>query len=182
MDDDSLGGCLNPDPVLIVPDVWEGLVEEYHPKTVLDVGCGYGHAVAWFLYRGIYAFGIDGYAPAIEKSMAPKYVALHDFRTGPTGGRLTYDLCWCAEFVEHIEEKYIPNFAECFTRCKVLAMTHAIPNQLGHHHVNCQPAEYWIEKLRYYGLKYDSVATNKFRRGAPWGVNNLLMFNNELHL
>jgi len=131
MSDSGVGGCLNPDPVLIVPDVWEGLIAEYHPRTVLDVGCGYGHAVAWFLHHGIYAFGLDGYPPAIEKSMAPKYVALHDFAVGPTGGRLTYDLCWCAEFVEHVEEQYIPNYAECFTRCNILAMTHAIPGQPG---------------------------------------------------
>ena len=26
-------------------------------------------------------------------------------------------------------------------------MTHALPGQGGHHHVNCQPPEYWIEKM-----------------------------------
>ena len=180
MNDSGVGGCLNPDPVLIVPDVWEGLIAEYHPRTVLDVGCGYGHAVAWFLHHGIYAFGLDGYPPAIEKSMAPAYVALHDFTSGPTGGRLTYDLCWCAEFVEHVEERYIPNYAECFTRCNILAMTHAIPGQPGFHHVNCQYAEYWIEKMKEYKLQYDNTATHKFRRWALWGVNTLLIFVNEL--
>jgi len=32
-------------------------------------------------------------------------------------------------------------------------MTHAVPGQAGHHHVNCQPAEYWVEKLATRGFR-----------------------------
>jgi hypothetical protein len=34
-------------------------------------------------------------------------------------------------------------------------MTHAVPGQGGHHHVNCQPAEYWIEKMRKRNYRLD---------------------------
>ena len=30
---------------------------------------------------------------------------------------------------------------------KYLFMTHAIPGQPGHHHVNCQDSSYWIDQL-----------------------------------
>ena len=31
-------------------------------------------------------------------------------------------------------------------------MTHAVPGQAGHHHVNCQPQEYWINLLSQKGF------------------------------
>ena len=37
-------------------------------------------------------------------------------------------------------------------------MTHAVPGQAGHHHVNCQPSDYWIDLIaqRGYSLSEDN--------------------------
>jgi hypothetical protein len=54
-----------------------------------------------------------------------------------------------------------------FEKCKVVAMTHAVPGQPGYHHVNCQPAEYWIKKLEGIGFKYNEELSLECRNLLP---------------
>ncbi len=178
-----LGGCFFPDPNLYVPEVWAELVSTFNVKSVLDVGCGGGHAVQWFRFHGIDAWGIEGWQHAIDKSPIPDFIWKHDYTTGPIQyiGR-NFDLCWCCEFVEHVEEIYISNFVASFKACRVLAMTHATPGQGGYHHVNERQAGYWIDGLEMFGFRFDPGETERFRRmgqGAPYGVPNILIFHNE---
>ena len=46
-------------------------------------------------------------------------------------------------------------------------MTHAEPGQQGYHHVNCQPADYWISLMRGRGFLFDQAATEYSRKLAP---------------
>ena len=79
------------------------------------------------------------------------------------------DVIWSCEFVEHVEERFLENFLAVFQRArKAVLMTHAVPNQLGYHHVNCQPAEYWIEHMRARGFKLDEALTEASRELAPY--------------
>ena len=48
---------------------------------------------------------------------------------------------------EHIAEAQVGYYLDTLANGRVVAMTHALPGQGGHHHVNCQPPEYWIEKM-----------------------------------
>src|SRR5271166_1318469 len=43
-----------------VPTLWRYLVDRFAVKSVLDVGCGEGHAVNFFHKLGVVAHGIDG--------------------------------------------------------------------------------------------------------------------------
>jgi len=73
------------------------------------------------------------------------------------------NLVWSCEVAEHIEEQFVDNYLASIANGKVIAMTHATPQQGGHHHVNCQPPEYWIEKLddRGYYLSEDNEEIRK---------------------
>lgn len=54
------------------PPMWirraEFIIEKFHPKTVLDVGCAYGELVKGFIDLGVEAYGIDGSEYAINNS------------------------------------------------------------------------------------------------------------------
>jgi hypothetical protein len=69
------------------------------------------------------------------------------------------------EVAEHLAERFADTFVDymCRTSDTVL-LTAAIPGQGGHDHVNEQPNEYWIEKFRARGFRYDVTTTQRMRR------------------
>jgi len=146
----DLGGNLrHGDSKTITPALWQALIDRFAPRTMLDVGAGEAHAAAFFARRGIIAHGFDGLRRNIERAVHP--IALHDLKAGP----YTYpcDLVFCAEVVEHIAEEYLDHLMVTLTNAPVVVMTHAVPGQKGHHHVNLQPSEYWVEKFSMYGYR-----------------------------
>lgn len=161
-DSPHLGGNVKGgDSFTYLPDLWTWLVKEFEVYSVLDVGCAEGHALTFFhQILGLRAVGIEGLKENAVQSLCPVVVA--DLTKGPvilTG----IDLVWCCELVEHLDEKFLDNLLRTLTVGKVLAMTAAEPNQSGHHHVNCKPAEYWIQHVERYGMRYlpDLTAASK---------------------
>lgn len=163
----------------MVPDVWDRIITKFGIRSVLDVGCGGGYALEWFAKHGVRAVGVEGFQEAIERSPVPHLIVRHDYTKGPYAPRRRFDLCWCAEFVEHVEQRFIANFVASFRCCRFVAMTHAVPGQGGFHHVNEQPPAYWEDIMTKHGFELDRKETTrlrKFRPGVPYGVNNLLFF------
>ena len=110
---------------------------------MLDVGCGEGHAVHFFWKRGVFAHGIDGLGANIARAVVP--IAYHDLLQ--SAYVMPVDFVWSCEVAEHILPEKVDYFLDTLANGKIVAMTHASPGQEGHHHVNCQPAEYWIEGM-----------------------------------
>lgn len=175
--DGHLGGyVVGGDDATWYPDLWRWLVEKQHVRSVIDIGCGEGHALKFFRELGCRVLGIDGIRqddPAI---------CHHDFTLGPWGQTIgssddpwgvPADLIWCCEFVEHVEERYVPNFLAAFKTAKLVLMTHAEPGQDGYHHVNCQPSAYWIGAMAAISYELDQTLTMQTRALAsinpnPW--------------
>ena len=115
----------------------------------------------------------------------PIEVILHDFTTGPCRAfdHQMFDLGWSVEFLEHVEEQYIPNFMDLFQKCRNLIVTAAPPGWPGEHHVNCQPKEYWIEVFAEYGLVYSEPFTNAIKTAStmrkPFMQQNGMFFYNS---
>lgn len=182
----------NGDPMTYTPFVWEYLLNKFNPTTVLDVGCGEGHALLWFLEarRADRALknvgGYEGCKTAIENGRVPGHVVEYDFTDPPLlPGFVFFDqgktLVWSCEFVEHVEEKFSENFLKIFAQADVVAMTHAFPNQPGHHHVNCQPMEYWVDKMKARGFSLDHIATAETRAlalNSHWKRSGLVFVKN----
>lgn len=167
-----LGGYIpGGDDATYYPVLWEWLVSgEEQVKSILDVGCGEGIALEYFELVGAQGLGIEG-VPQNNPHIIP-----HDYTEGPWSSRWyghLWDLVWCCEFVEHVEEEFVPNFLETFKQSKTVLMTHAMPGQQGYHHVNLQTPRYWIEQMRSidYSLDVDLTLTTRTLAGynpSPW--------------
>lgn len=138
------------------------LTERFSIRTMVDVGCGPPGMVYYARSKGIKAVGVDG-DPSLARD-CPVMIE-HDYTKKPLFlGE--FDLGWAVEFLEHVEEQYIANFMATFDGCRYVFVTHAVPGQPGHHHVNCQPSEYWIAKFAEAGFKLDPEATDGVRKSS----------------
>jgi len=138
------------------------LIARFDIRSMLDVGCGPGGMVDAAHQRNIYAHGIDG-----DPFMRSAWVSIHDYTTGPLSMPITdFDLIWCTEFVEHIEQQYEDNYLATFDAGRVLFLTAAPPGFPGWHHVNCQPEQYWIALLEARGWALDREATRWVRQNG----------------
>jgi cyclopropane fatty-acyl-phospholipid synthase-like methyltransferase len=129
-------------------------------SSMVDVGCGPGGMVEYARSIGLRAEGIDG-DWTVPRNIK---VHLHDFTTGTVDLKEVFDLCWCVEFVEHVEEQYMMNYIKVFQQCRFVMMTHAFPGQGGHHHVNEQPTEYWIDRMTKAGFIFEPQMTDQIRK------------------
>lgn len=147
----------------------------------MDLGCGEGHAAHYFFKRGVAAMAVDGSRFNMTSQVFP--ILIHDLTVMPVVADV--DLVWCQEVVEHIDEKYLWNLIESLSCGKVICMTHAEPDQPGYHHVNCQPATYWVEKLADAGYVLLEADTEKVRMlassdAAHHAARSALVFGSKL--
>lgn len=140
-------------------------INKFGIKTMLDIGCGPGGMVALAASKGLDVHGVDGDDKVERDEGVRDKITIHDFTTGPYKTDV-FDLGWSVEFVEHVEKKYMQNFLETFKSCKYVIMTHALPGQPGHHHVNCMPPEYWVGAMEAIGFELMVNETNEMRQAS----------------
>jgi len=138
----------------------EMLIDLFHPRSVIDVGCSSGIYLVPFQEAGLQYFGIDG-ANGIDigRWCQPNF-AVVDLRQPWWQPNLQYDLALCIEVLEHIAPEYadqaVANLCLCAPRLFVSA---AHPGQGGTSHLNEQPFQYWEEKFARQGFVLDRAAT-----------------------
>ena len=194
IDDGHLGGCsVGGDIGTYYPIMWENIVEKYNIKTVLDVGCGIGYASKYFQSLGCDILAVDGSKEVGQLSVVSEHFLLNDYENSSAldnaeieyNGKpikdFVFDLCWSCEFVEHVWEEYSQNFIDDFKKCRYVAMTYAGPGQPGHHHVNCQPEEYWIEKLINNGFEFLKNDTEILREKSELDKDEMMKIPNVPH-
>jgi len=165
--DNHLGGCSKRgDPATWTPQVWDTLIKMFDINSVLDVGCGYGHSTKYFSEKVEKVLGIEGSEKAIKDSLIKEKIIQHDYSEGSFVPNDIFDLIWCCEFVEHVEEIFMNNFLETFKKAKFIAMTYASPGQGGHHHVNEQPESYWIDAMKHHNFIFLEKETKELKRIA----------------
>lgn len=167
------------------PALWKWMLLRWPIRSVCDIGCGPGYHLEWFRSRGLEACGIEGDPCAVAASRCPEAILLHDLTTGPCATPTPFDLLWCCETVEHINESHVDHILATFRDCAhantILAMTHGVVGQGGIHHVNCQEAAYWIDQLAAVGFVIDWPDTLEGRRCAGRGyfLRSGLIFRRE---
>lgn len=147
--------------------------QKFGIKSAVDVGCGPGHMVKHMLDAGIDARGIDG-DPNLTWGRPEKFIR-QDYSIDGVGVMVNdgpVDLGWAVEFLEHVEEQYLPNVFKTFEDCKVLIVTAAPPGtEAGHHHVNCKDIEYWKAKFLEFDFYFDAEATVQLRAASKMTRN-----------
>ena len=106
---------------------------------------------------------VDGSEKVKEVSLVPDNFILNDYEKGSAITDNKFDLAWSCEFVEHVYEEFMPNFISDFQKCKYVAMTFAYPGQGGHHHVNENTQEYWLNVMQENGFTFLEEETNILR-------------------
>jgi SAM-dependent methyltransferase len=151
-------------------------LELFHPGSVLDLGCGTGRSLEYFLDRGINAAGIEGSALAISKSGHRGRIIQADLNYEVDLGR-RFDLVWSYEVVEHIHPDYVDNLLKTFSNhADRVVLSAARPGQGGQGHFNEQFPEYWIEKFSQLGYDYDLESTERLRAVPEEFAGNMLVF------
>lgn len=160
-DEAHLGGYgYNGDPATTYPNMWKFLTKDKKIKSIIELGCARGQVLKIFNDLGCKVLGIEGCTKAIKENLLPNRVRQYDFTKVKVIPQKNYDLGIAIEFVEHVEDYYKENYLSCFDACRYVAITFAKPGQGGHHHVNCQPEEYWIDIFEKRGFTYDYEYTN----------------------
>jgi len=137
------GNFIEINPSTYCPQAWKYIIDRFSIESVLDVGSGRGHAAKWFADQKLKTYAIDGLEDNILNAVYPteRIDLTENFYAK------SVDLVNCIEVVEHVDELYLDNLLTTLSSGKYIFMTHGVPGQEGHHHVNCQPTEYWINHL-----------------------------------
>lgn len=137
-------------------------------RSLVDIGCGTGNMVRWAIDHGLTAVGVDG--DFTLKWDVP--VVVNDYTKGPAVLPVSkYDLAYSVEFLEHVDAIFMPNYMDTFKRCRYALVTHAVPGQCGHHHVNCQDDGYWILQFQAAGFEPDWEITKAVRAASTMHEN-----------
>ena len=138
------------------------LLEEFSPKSLVDLGCGCGVYSHFFSQNGLKVLAIDGVKPNDDFAF-PVHIEVQDLTTPFANKHGKFDVALCLEVAEHIPEEYVMNFLNNITQFSdTLLLSAAPPFQGGHHHVNEQPKRYWKQKLQEVGFSYNKKRTGQF--------------------
>ena len=142
------------------------LISSFNLRKMYDVGCGPGGMVKLAQSKNIDSIGIDGDFTLKHRDIN---VIIHDFTTGPLD-LPNADLAWSCEFLEHVDEKYIPNYFSVFKKCKIVFCTFSL-SRGGHHHVNVKDQKYWDNVFQSYGFLKDISSTDHIRKNSSMSRN-----------
>jgi hypothetical protein len=173
-----LGGNVREgDPYTYSPKVWDYVISRFAIGSVLDLGSGLGYSAAYFFRKGLRVVAVDGLEANVRGAVYPT------IRVDITQSKVIcpVDLVHCQEVVEHIEERYLGNLLDSICNGKFVLMTHALPGQGGHHHVNLQPSQYWIDHMHERGFTHlveDSLRVRRLAEseGAMYLQSSGLLF------
>ena len=158
-----LGGNITVgDPFTFSPSVWKYVIARFCIRSVMDLGSGCGNASFFFHQEGLQVLAVDGFEGNVRNSLYPAIML--DLTVSPI--HTSVDLVHCQEVVEHIEETFLENVLSSLTTGKYILMTHALPGQGGHHHVNLQHPAYWLDHMSRRGCDFLVEDTSRIRKLA----------------
>jgi hypothetical protein len=147
-------------------------------KTLVDLGCGMGDYVKFFIANGIVCDAFDG-NPNTE-ALTNGLGKVLDF-SSTFDLEKKYDCVLSLEVGEHIPKEYEQIFLDNLIRHtdNLIILSWAIVGQGGSGHVNCQNNDYIINQMDQRGFEYDQLNSSFLRTqwsSAPWFNNTIMVF------
>lgn len=129
----------------------ENIVNQLHPKTVLEMSCAFGYLVEALRKKGVEAYGIDISEYAInnaEESIKPYVKNMSALDELPNDFPKHFDLVVSIEMIEHLYEedglKVIDKMASYADKVLISSTDDDFDDVT---HVNVQKKEYWVDKF-----------------------------------
>lgn len=156
------GNSIENNPHTFCPEAWAWVIQKYKIKSVLDVGSGRGHAALWFRDQGLEVTAIEGLPDNVAQALVPT----QEVDLTQRAYRIDVDLVNCIEVVEHVDAACVNNVMDTLCSGRWVFMTHGLPRQRGHHHINNQLPQYWIDLFQQRGYDLVSSDLSEIRRRA----------------
>ena len=163
------------------------IIKKFHPKSIIDFGCGTGDIIQPFEKYKIKILGVDGSKyNFLHRKIHENNFLIFDLRNKFQPPQ-KYGLCFCLEVAEHIEEKYTETLISNLTRSSdLIIFTAAAPDQRGHDHVTLKEPAWWVDQFKRKGFFLNHKTTEQLRTAMkkidgiqPWYINNLQIYNNN---
>lgn len=175
--DNQADGSLS-SALMVVPLVYD----KYHPKTIVDVGCGIGTWASVFQKYGCESLGIDGDYVSRDRVLINKYIPIDISESFQLDSR--FDLAVCLEVAEHLPFERSDSFIYDLTKLSDrILFSAATPGQGGTNHINEQPLEFWEKIFKGYDYVMKDVVRPLIKdldQVAWWYKNNIVVFEKEI--
>ncbi len=139
------------------------LVEQLHPFSVVDVGCGDGTWLSVFSDAGIPSIlGLDGPYVLDGGLRIPEQNFIPCDLANPPKLNQHFDLAVCLEVAEHLPPSAADTLVQFLTELSdYVLFSAAIPLQSGESHINCQWQDYWRNKFLNAGFQAITTLRNR---------------------
>jgi len=137
------------------------LIEWFHPKSVVDIGCGLGTWLYVFKSLGIKEIlGIEGHHLNTDLLVIDRDEVILTDLEEELGIVRKFDLALSLEVAEHLSKASADCFIQSLTKLSdIIVFSAAIPGQGGQNHINEQWIGYWQSQF----IKHDFVFTDEIR-------------------
>lgn len=165
---------------LFPAEIINQIINEFNPKSVLDVGCGTGVSLEYFLKLNIDAIGVENSRLAIRKSNVRERIITHNLKK-ELDLKKKFDLVWSFEVIEHIHPQFERIFLDTLVRhSDRVIISAARPGQGGHGHFNEQLPNYWMKRFSDLQFQLNYEMTERLKKINETHSENLLVFERSV--
>ena len=136
--------------------VAQRIVDDFAPKTVLDIGCAWGYLVSALRDLGVKAYGIDisEYAISMVRSdIKPYCAALSVTGDLPQTFPSCFDLVVSIEMIEHLyEEDCLAAIEKICSYSNRILLSSSSDDVTDETHFNVRQPEYWVKQFAKFGF------------------------------
>ncbi len=155
--------------------------ELLNPRSVVDVGCGWGAWLLAFEECGVARLcGIDGDYINRERMLIDPECFISRDLARPFEIPDTFDLAICLEVAEHLPDRSGRNLVRALTAAApIVVFSAAVPSQGGSDHVNEQWPSYWRALFQSEGFRMFDPVRPRIREHANvqwWYRQNLVVY------